>query len=293
MGADAVELPVDGRWPAADVERLLERPQRLTELVDGLGLTISALSNHWDSQLVLGPHTEDTDPLFRGSPEEKTRHGARRTLLACELAGVLGVSVVCGFVGCPEFSRWFPWPNPRGWESMEAVFAERWAPIIDHYARGGIRFAHECHPKQMAYSTETAVRATELMEHSPAWGYNLDPANLMVGGVDPVGFAAELGSRVWNVHGKDYERVAHNAARSGTMAHGDWARPDRGFRFRIPGWGNVAWRPLITELHLRGFDGHIALEHEDPTMGRDEGVRQGMEFLAPLLLRSRAERTWW
>lgn len=286
-------MPVDGRWPTADVELLLDEPRRLVETVAESGLAISAFSNHWDSQLVLGPYSEDTDSLFAGSTKEKQQHGIRRTLLAGDLAAATGVGLVCGFVGCPDFSRWFPWPTPDGWERMENAFADQWGPIMDHFAGKHTRFAHECHPKQMAYNTETALRAVELMRGSPAWGYNLDPANLLIAGADPIVFAADLHERVWNVHAKDHETVAHNVARSGTMAHGDWGRPDRGYRFRIPGWGDVPWKRLFTELHLRGFSGYVAVEHEDPTIGLDEGIAKALQFLEPLMLETTPEEQWW
>lgn len=28
---------------------------------------------------------------------------------------------------------------------------------------------------------------------------------------------------------------------------GDWQRLDKAFRFRIPGWGDVQWKKVITE----------------------------------------------
>jgi transposase len=53
----------------------------------------------------------------------------------------------------------------------------------------------------------------------------------------------------------------------------------RNFRFRVPGWGELDWPSIITELHLVGYKGVVAVEHEDPTMGRIEGARRGLEFL--------------
>ena len=66
--------------------------------------------------------------------------------------------------------------------------------------------------------------------------------------MDPTYFIAELGDRILHVHAKDGEVVARNAGRSGLLAHGPWDRPDRGFRFRVPGWGDLDWRRLISEL---------------------------------------------
>ena len=77
---------------------------------------------------------------------------------------------------------------------------------------------------------------------------------LLPAGVDPVVFVQRLGDRIRHVDAKDGEFVAHSAARSGLLAHGAWDRRDRGFRFRISGWGDVRWRALLTELPLTGYD---------------------------------------
>src|SRR5690606_14935940 len=141
------------------------------------------------------------------------------------------------FIGCEDYSRWFPWPLADGYERMAPRVRERLLPILDVYASHGVVLALECHPRQFAYHLETARWVLELVDEHPALGFNLDPANLRLAGVDPVVFVAELGDRIRHVHAKDCELVSHNAARSGLLAHGAWNRRDRGFRFRVPGWG--------------------------------------------------------
>lgn len=246
-----------------------------------------------DGQLVLGPHHGDTDIIFKGAAEEKIRYGTNRMMLAAELAQRLEVPVVTGFTGCEDYSRWFPWPDAEAWKRMESTFVERWEPILQHFDKLGILFGMECHPRQIVYNTETAIRSVELLGHHDSWGFNLDPANLMLAGVDPVVFAAELGPRVFNVHAKDGELVVHNVRRSGLLANGPWDRKDRGFRFRIPGWGDVKWRKLITELFLNGYRGPLTVEHEDPTMGPMDGVTKAADFLKPLLIHEPFPGMWW
>jgi sugar phosphate isomerase/epimerase len=166
-------------------------------------------------------------------------------------------------------------------------------PLLDTFAKYGVAFAHECHPKQFAYNLETAAWAVRLVDEHPAFGFNFDPANLLLAGMDPVVFIVELGARVRHVHGKDGERVRHAVDRSGMLAHGAWDRPGRGFRFRVPGWGDLDWRRILTELHVARYDGVIAIEHEDPTMGRLEGIRQAVRHLEPLLLHDPIDERWW
>ena len=201
---------------------------------------------------------------------------------------------MCGFTGCEDYSRWFPWPLEDGYERMGPRFREALLPVLDGFGERGVRFALECHPRQFAYNLDTARLALSLVGDHDALCFNLDPANLLLAGMDPVAFAAELGGRVVHVHAKDGELVAGNAARSGLLAHGPWHRPGRGFRFRVAGWGDVPWRRLLTELHLAGYSGVLAVEHEDPTMSPREGLVQAARFLGPLLLRDPVpERRWW
>ncbi len=294
-GYQAVELPVYANNPHLDLEKLLGPGQadQLKKKIAAYGMQISALDNHPEGQLVLGPHHADTDLFFPGSAKEKIAYGMQRMKLTAQLANALEVPVVCGFCGCEDYSRWFPWPDAEGWKKMSAVFVERWNEILDVFQQCGVRFAHECHPKQFAYNLETAEEAVALLHHRKEWGYNLDPANLMLSGMDPVVFVQQLGDRIYHVHAKDAEIVAHNQKRSGLLAHGDWTRMDRGFRFRIPGWGQLPWKAILTELRLVNYDYVLSVEHEDPTMSRMDGLAKSYDFLKPLLIEKPFEGRWW
>jgi sugar phosphate isomerase/epimerase len=278
---DVAEMLKDGTW------------RQIDSIIRATGLRVSAINMSADGQLVLGPHHADTDTIFKGTADEKILYGTQRMLLAAELANEMGVPVVTGFTGCEDYSRWFPWPDPKAWERMEPVFVERWDFILNRFDDLGIRFGMECHPRQIVYNTETALRSVELLGHHASWGFNLDPANLMLAGLDPVVFAAELGPRIVNVHAKDGEVVVHNVGRSGLLAHGAWDRPNRGFRFRIAGWGDVPWRRLITELSLQRYEGPLTVEHEDATMGPLEGIEKAAHYLTPLLIREPFPGQWW
>jgi sugar phosphate isomerase/epimerase len=294
LGFEAIELPVDARNPFLDLEEALGGGwRRVQQAVRDAGLEISALSNHQEGQLLLGPHGIDTDAIHSGSAAEKIQYAARRLGQTAALAERLEVGIVCGFTGCEDYSRWFPWPLEDGYERMGPVFRDRLWPILEQFSRHGVRFAHECHPKQFAYNLETAKLALSLLDNHPAFGFNFDPANLLLAGMNPLMFVAELGKRIWHVHAKDGEQVSHQVARSGLLAHGAWDRPDRGFRFRIAGWGDLNWKQLITELRVAGYDGVLAVEHEDPTMGRIEGLQKARDHLLPLVPREPMEKRWW
>jgi len=294
LGVRALELPVDGKSPLVNLDELLAGGhRRLLAELRARDLALSCLSNHQEGQLLLGPHHADTDPVHAGTPAEKSRWARGRLLDTARLAAELEVPVVVGFLGCEDWSRFFPWPDPLGWEKASQQFVSAAMPLLEEFDRLGVSFAQEPHPKQHVYDTETALQSVQLLSGHRRWGFNLDTGNLVLVGADPVGFAAELGARVLHVHAKDAELPPHAARRSSRLAHGAWNRPGRGFRFRVPGWGEVPWRSFLSELSLAGYDGFVAIEHEDPVFGPLEGLQRGVEHLLPLLPREpRAER-WW
>lgn len=294
LGVAAFEMPVDAKSPLVNLDDLLAGgAKQLSEEITAAGLKISAVSNHQEGQLLLGPHHRDTDLIHPGTPQEKIAYGTERLLKAARLASEMEVGLVVGFVGCEDYTRFFPWPDPDGWESMAPVFQDRVGRLLDQFDSLGVSFGHEPHPKQIVYNTETALESVELLGGHPRWGFNLDPANLLLAGVDPVLFVKELKGRIWHVHAKDGEVVPHNAARSGLLAHGPWDRLDRGFRFRIPGWGDVPWKRMISELQLTGFDGYLAIENEDPVFNPLDGLKKAVSELSPLLPEGGREDRWW
>lgn len=295
LGVDTVELNAEASDPHTPVNRLLEPgvAAGVRRMVENKGLSISALGNHAESQLIGGPHNADTDQIFVGTSEEKRHYGIRQLLATARAASELEVETVVGFTGCEDWSRWFPWPDDEAWDKMLPQFVEGWTPILDEMASLGVRFAHEPHPKQLAYDLETGVRVTEALDYRAEWGFNLDAGNLSLAGVDPAVFVQVLGKRVYHVHAKDLELVSHNIKRSGWQAHGAWDRPERGVRFRVPGWGDVDWKRLISELQLAGYEGSLSIEHEDPVFSRDEGSRKAVEFLGSAIIREAPEPRWW
>jgi sugar phosphate isomerase/epimerase len=286
LGYEAVELPAFSANPHLDVDDIVKggNAAKLLKMVKDNGLIISALSNHTESQLVLGPYGKDTDAFCKGSKEEKIRFGSERMIKTAQAANALGVPVVCGFVGCENFGRFFPFPYSKGWADMEQEFVERWGKILDKFGEYGVKFAHEPYPNQLVYDIDTALRAVELMGGRKEFGFNFDPANLIYLGIDVENFIDTLRGKIFHVHAKDGELVSHNIKRSGMIPQGDWQKLDRGFRFRIPGWGTVPWKKVITELSMIGYDYVMSYEHEDVTMSRQDGITKTIAYLKPLLI---------
>lgn len=285
-GYQAVEIPAFSANGQLDIEEIVkgDAAKRLVKSAADNGLVISALANHTEGQLVLGPYGKDTDAFCRGSKEEKIKFGSERMVKTAQAANALGVGVVTGFIGCENFGRFFPFPYSKGWADMEQEFVERWGKILDRFGEYGVKFAHEPHPNQLVYDIDTALRAVELMGGRKEFGFNFDPANLIYLGIDVENFIDLLKGRIYHVHAKDGELVSHNLGRSGMIPQGDWQRLGRGFRFRIPGWGSVPWKKVITELSMIGYDYVMSYEHEDVTMSRQDGLEKTIAYLKPLMI---------
>jgi len=295
LGIETVEINVELQDKLTPGNKLVDSvmQKELTCLLTEYGMSLSVIGNHAETLLIGGPHHKDTDKIFNGDYDNKIAFGKKQLLNAARIASDLEVETVVGFTGCEDWSRWFPWPDPDGWEKMLEPFVEIWNPLLDEIGRLGVRFAHEPHPKQFVYNLETAIIVNDALGNRKEWGYNLDAANIMFSGVDPAAFVQALPNKIFHVHAKDLETVEHNISRSGHLAHGSWDRPDRGVRFRIPGWGNVNWKSLISELQLADYDGSVSIEHEDAIFSRDEGVQQAVKFLDSIIIRQSRQPQWW
>jgi len=295
LGYESVELPA-WRGSHFNIERVLNGgAQEVKRLIERYNLTISGISNHYEGQLVLGPHDSSTDFIYEGTAEEKIRYGVERMKKTAEAAKLLDVPVVNGFIGCPNWGAWYTFPAEyeRIYNGFFEVFTERWGEVLDHFAANGVKFAHEVHPQELAYNVETAEMAVKAINGRREFGFNFDPSHLVWQLIDPVVFIKRFGDRIYHSHAKDGELVKENLPISGVIPTGSWMRMSRGFRFRVPGWGDVPWRRVITALVEVGYDHVLSFEHEDPVMSREDGLEKALEFLKPLIIKRRLEKTWW
>lgn len=285
-GYEALEIPAYEGNGQLETEDVLKgnRAEEIKKMVAGYDMTIEALSNHSDSFLIMGPTGKETDFIYKGTAEEKIRHGTESLIRTAQAANALEVKTVVGYPGVENWGRFFFFPYGEGWSEYEEQFVERFMPILDKFQEYGVRFAIEIHPNSFVYDLKTAVRALELVDYHPALGYNFDPANTLYLMLDPATVIDTLGDRIYHVHAKDAELPKHNLGAGGTLIHGDMQALDCSYRFRIPGWGQVDWKSVITELSLVGYNGVLSYEHEDVTMSRMDGVKKVAPFLKPLLI---------
>ena len=288
-GYEAVELPSYTGNGQVDADELLKgnNAKELKKLVEDAGLFISGISNHADSPLILGPHGRDLASVCDGTPAEQIAFGTKSMIRSAQLASALEVPAVIAFSGIGNFGRFNDWPYPGGWADEEAAFVENWIPIFDEYKKYGVKVAFEPHPNNIIYDIHTTQRCLALCDNHPSFAINFDPANLCFTGINVCKYIDEIGSRIVQVHAKDCEIVEHNLAKGGYwMLQRDWGTLDRSFRFRVPGWGSINWKSVITELFMVGYDGVLSYEHEDVTMSRADGVDKTINFLKPLMIQA-------
>ena len=297
LGYEMVELPAWRGNGHLDLDTVLADGGRsLLDLIGRYGLKISAISNGREGHLVLGPHDRTVD---RWAPmkgqAERVQYGIDRLKQTARVAATLEVPVVVGFVGSPVWDKWYNYPstNEQAYEQAWELFAERVNPILDEFARCGVRFAQEVHPTEIAYNLETAEHALTVLDNRSEFGFNFDPSHLVWQGIDPVVFIKRLGKRIFHAHAKDGEVQEDEVRRSGVLSGGPWTRPDRGFRFRVPGWGDVNWRRIMSALVAVGYDYVLSFEHEDPVMSPEDGCEKAISFLRPLIIRKPLASAWW
>ncbi len=286
-GYEAVEIPAYTDNGQLDVDEMLkgDNAKKLKKQINDAGLMVSGISNHADSPLVLGPHGRDLASICPGTPEEQIQFGTESMLKCARLANALEVPAVVAFSGVGNFGHFNDWPYPNGWIEEEEAFVRNWVPIFDKFNEYGVKVAFEPHPNNIIYDIHTTKRCLALCDNHPAFGINFDPANIFYTGINLGSYIDEIGDRIVLVHAKDCELVEHNMARGGYwMLQRDWGTLDRSFRFRIPGWGSINWKSVITELFLTGYNGVFSYEHEDVTMSRADGLDKAIDFLKPLMI---------
>ena len=297
LGYEAVELPVWAGNKHLSLEAVLAgKGREVKKVLADHGLTISAISHGVAGQLSLGPLDSSTDVWAPGmSPEQKVAYAVEQLKASARAASELEVPVVTALIGSHVWDKWYIFPpaNEKLYEEGFLLFAERWNPILDEYKKYGVKFGLEVHPTGIAYNIETAQQALKALGNRPEFGFNFDPSHLVWQLIDPVVFIKTFGPRIFHCHAKDGELQEDEVRRSGVIPTGAWTRPDRGFRFRVPGWGQVNWRRVMTALVSVGYDYVLSFEHEDPVMSPEDGAEKAIDYLRPLVIRKPLTRVWW
>jgi sugar phosphate isomerase/epimerase len=206
--------------------------------------------------------------------------GAKKSYRAAiELAKHLGVKVIATICGRQ--------PDKSIADNMP-IFKKVFGPIAQIAEDAGVCLAFENWPGGMDRAPYTGVniavspQAWEMMFEavpSTALGLEFDPSHLYWQEIDYIAAAQDFASRIYHVHAKDTEIDYGRLAEVGYFGGGWW-------RYRIPGFGEIDWAEFISTLSELGYDGGIAIEHEDPIYSGKKfklGLQLGYNHLAPLI----------
>ncbi|WP_158820043.1 sugar phosphate isomerase/epimerase [Granulicella sp. S156] len=295
LGIEALELGAGGfpGNPHLPVDELLANPSRAQAFVRHLadnGMSISALSCHGNPLHPDRDLAERDDATFR------------RTVL---LAERLNVKTVVTFSGCPgdragsKVPNWVvtPWPPEfselLAWQ-WEEVAIPYWREAAEFSRSHGVRVALEAHPGFLVYNPETLLRLRAAVGDN--LGINFDPSHLFWQGVHIPTAIAALGDSIFHVHAKDLAFQQHTLSRNGVLDAKSYRNvAERSWNFRTVGFGHgeQEWREILSALRTVQYDGAISIEHEDPLLSVDEGVRFAVDLLKKILPREPAAEAWW
>jgi sugar phosphate isomerase/epimerase len=134
------------------------------------------------------------------------------------------------------------------------VFNEKYLHVCEKL---DISMGWENYPSESNFaSTPAAMQAIFDRVPSRRLGLEFDPSHLVRLYIDPVSAAWHFKDRILAVHAKDTEIIQPVLQQVGIAGQGWW-------RYRIPGQGLVNWPAFLTVLLQAGFNGGIAVEHED------------------------------
>ena len=287
-GFDGLELACWGdHFDPAQGAKSVEYCNEKKALLEQYGLRCWAISNHLAGQLVLD-NLDERHEMFApdelaGKPEQMRQWAIEAMKDSARAAKNMGIEVVNGFTGSSIWHLIYSFP-PVSAEQIEGGFkllAERWNPILDVFAECGVKFALEVHPTEIAFDTITAKRALEALDGREEFGFNFDPSHLHWQGVEPAAFIDEFPERIYHVHIKDAAVTLDG--KSGILSsHLDFGAAGRGWDFRSPGRGEVAFEDIIRALNRCGYTGPLSVEWEDSGMEREHGAQEACEFVRSL-----------
>src|SRR4051812_8027964 len=247
--------------------------QQKLDLLARYDLSVPVLSNHRVGQAVCDPIDARHQAILPeyvwgdGKPAGVQERAAEEMMATVRAAQKLGVAVLSGFTGSALWSYvgGYPAPTPAVVAAGFHDFAHKWNPILDVCRDGGVKFAFEVHPGQIAFDLYTAEMALDALGGREEFGFTFDPSHLHWQGIDPVEFLRRFPDRIFHVHIKDAILTLNgrNSLLGSYLPYGD---PRRGWEPRSPGRGGIDWEAIIRTLNAIGYDGPLTVEWKDAGM---------------------------
>jgi sugar phosphate isomerase/epimerase len=240
-----------------DVANLSESQAR--EIVDEIGSKGLAISG-------LGYYP---NPLH---PDRETREAAiAHQKLVIEAAAKMGVPFFNTFMGGDASKH-----VDDNWQTALQI----WPQLVDHAKEHGVRITIENCPMIFSYDEWPGGHNIAWSPYIwrriiEAWGgtigLNYDPSHLVWLMIDQERFISEFGPHILHVQAKDVQINRDGLYERGSLSSGiGWQIP------RLPGLGDANWAKIFAALYRAGYDGDVAIEHEDRDFEKtDELIKRG------------------
>jgi len=240
-----------------DVTDLSEsRASEIVDMVASHGLTISGLGFY-------------PNPMH---PDAEVRDAAiAHQKLVIEAAAKLKVPFFNTFMGGDSSLH-----VDANWERA----LEIWPPIVEHAREHGVRVTIENCPMIFSYDEwpggnniawSPYIWRRIIGEWGDTVGLNYDPSHLVWLMIDQERFIREFGPSIFHMQAKDVEINRDGLYERGVLSGGiGWQIP------RLPGLGEANWGRIFAALYRAGYDGDVAIEHEDRDFEKtDELIKRG------------------
>lgn len=254
LGHTATEIGADGFLPEAPADKAAKLREYDLEAIGSF------------VPVVL--HQDDVDPLPRIERElEAYAAAGGDTLVVCAVTGLVGYDVTREPLTDAEWATLF-----RNLDTITKIAAAR-----------GVRAA--LHP-HVGSVVETEDDVNRVLEGSTI-PFCFDTGHLMIGGTDPVAFAAAHADRIAHTHLKDVSLEWIRKVKAGEISYYDACIEGL---YTPLGQGDVDVRAIVTSLVAAGYSGWLVLEQdkivqEDPAPGEGpiEDARASVTYLRELL----------
>ena len=258
VGFDSLELaawPVEGS--STEQPDTVFDPEKAAADEGYAESVINTIGSHGLSVSALGYYTNNLHPndTVRSSNHEHTKRVIRA-------ASNMGINLVGTFIG-----RDPSMPLDESLDEAERV----WPDLIEFAESHDVAVMIENCPMDhggaygtnLFYSPETWERLFSAID-SDYFGLNYDPSHMYWLGMDHIEPLERFSDRIFHAHAKDTQIHADRKDDIGILADRS-ITDDHWWSYRIPGLGEIDWAEYVRALYDIGFDGSLAIEHEDPT----------------------------
>jgi sugar phosphate isomerase/epimerase len=158
-------------------------------------------------------------------------------------------------------------------------------PVAEVAGKLGVKMVMEPYPnfgKSLAICPAMWRKIFEAVP-APSLGLCYDPSHFVFMGIDWLRAVREFGDRIYYAHAKDTEIIPEGMYQYGFLAGPTFGRkPVNGpgwWRYCLPGTGAVHWGAYVSALREVGYNGAVAVEHEDDLWGWRDDVEKEKQGL--------------